>query len=114
MFMMKLMIIIQKEDKSTITEENKDSQLGINSIGYTVREELSQEAKDLLEKLINYQKLNFKGGNNRDYDFRDYSSLKELFRAIYFRKLTIEEAKRIQDEFNVALGVQEYYPAKSS
>ena len=65
------------EDKSKITEENKDSQLGIKSVGYTVSEKLSQEAKNLLEKLnnheklINYKKLNFKGGNNRDYDFSD-------------------------------------------
>ena len=65
------------------------------------------------EKLINYKKLNFKGGNNRDYDFSDYSSLKELFRAIYFRKLTIEEAERIQDEFNVVLSVLEDYPVKA-
>ena len=64
------------------------------------------------EKLINYKKINFKGGNNRDYDFSGCSSLKELFRAIYFRKLTIEEAERIQDEFNVVLGVLEDYPAK--
>ena len=66
-----------------------------------------------MEKLINYKKLNFKGGNNHDYDFSDYSYLKELFRAIYFRKLTIEEAERIEDELNVVLGVLEDYPAKA-
>ena len=38
-------------------EENKDNQLGINSIGYTVKEELSQEAKNMLEKLNNQEKL---------------------------------------------------------
>ena len=65
------------------------------------------------EKLISNKKLNFKGGNNRDYDFSDYSSLKELFMAIYFRKLSIEEAERIQDEFNVLLGALEDYPAKA-
>ena len=43
--------------------ENKNSQLGIKSIGYTIKEELSQEAKNILEKsnnqekLINYKKL---------------------------------------------------------
>ena len=91
------------EDKSKITEENKDSQLGTKSIGYTVREKVSQEAKNLLEKLnnqeklINCKKINFKGGNNRDYDFSDYSSLRELFKAIYFKQLSIEGAQRIQD-----------------
>ena len=34
-------------------EENKDNQLGVKSIGYTVKEELSQEAKNMLEKLNN-------------------------------------------------------------
>ena len=65
------------------------------------------------DKLINSKKLNFKVGNNHDYDFSDYSSLEEFFRAIYFRKLTIEEPERIQDEFNVALGVLEDYSAKA-
>ena len=64
-------------------------------------------------KIINYKKLNFKGSNNREYDFSGYSSLKELFRTIYFRKLTTEEAERIQDEFNVVLGVLEDYPEKA-
>ena len=35
------------------------------------------------EKLINYEKLNFKGGNNVDYDFINFSCLRELFRTIY-------------------------------
>ena len=45
------------EDRSKTTEENKDSQLGIKSIGYTVRENLSKEAKYLLEKRKNQEKL---------------------------------------------------------
>ena len=55
-------------------EENKDSQLGIKSIGYTIIQELSQEAKNMLEKLnnqekiINYKKRYFEGGNNFEYD----------------------------------------------
>ena len=43
-----------KTDKQL--EENKDSQLGAKSIGYTVKEELSQEAKNMLEKLNNQEK----------------------------------------------------------
>ena len=53
------------------------------------------------EKLINYKKLYFKGGrNNLDYDFSEYRSLKELFKAIYYRNIRIEKAERIRDEFN--------------
>ena len=65
------------------------------------------------ENLLTTKNLIVKGGNNRDYDFSDYTSLKELLRAIYFRKLTKKEAERIQDKFNVVLGVLEDYPAKS-
>ena len=51
------------EDKSDRRlEENKDSQLGAKSIGYTVKEKLSQEAKNMLEKINNQEKLiNYKG-----------------------------------------------------
>ena len=52
------------EDKTdNQLKENKDDQLGINSIGYIVKGELSQEAKNILkklnsqEKIINYKKL---------------------------------------------------------
>ena len=38
-------------------EENKGSLSGIKSIGYTIKEELSQEAKNILEKLNNQEKL---------------------------------------------------------
>ena len=56
-------------------EENKDNQLGVKSIGYVIKEELSQEAKNMLEKLsnqeklINYRKLKVTGSNKVDYDF---------------------------------------------
>ena len=56
--------IEDKTDKQL--KENKDSQLGVKSDGYTVKQELLQEAKHLLEKLnnqeklINYRKLSFK------------------------------------------------------
>ena len=76
-----------KTDKQS--NENKDSQLGIKSIGYTVKEKLSEEAKNMLEELNNqekyiiYQKRYLKGSNNGEYDFSDYKSLKEFFKAIY-------------------------------
>ena len=98
--------------------ENKGSQLGIKSIGYTIKEELPQEAKNILEKLnnqeklINYRKLNFTGGNKADYDFSEYRSLKELFKAIYYRNITIEKAERIQEEFNAIIDILKNYKLK--
>ena len=88
--------IEDKTDDQLKAIENKDSQLGIKSIGYIVKEELSQEAKNILkklsnqEKIINYKKLYLKGGNNLEYDFTDYKSLLEVFKGIYYRKITIE------------------------
>ena len=73
--------IEEKTDKQL--NENKDIQLGINSIGYIIKEKLSQEAKNMLEtlnnqeKLINYQKLYLTGGKNVEYDFSGYRLLKD-------------------------------------
>ena len=90
----------------------------MKSIGYTVKQVLSQEAKNMHEKLdneeklINYRKLNFKGGNNVDYDFSKFSSLKELFRVIYFGEIVIPATEREQDEFNSMLEVFRMYRQK--
>ena len=109
------------EDKTdNQLKENKDSQLGIKSIGYTIREALLQEAKNMLEKLsnqeklINYMKLNFTGGSKVDYDFSEYRPLKEFFKAIYYRNITIEEAERIQEEFDAIIGALKIYKPKKN
>ena len=63
------------EDKTNNQlKENKDSQLGIKSFGNNEKlsEKLSEEAKNMLEKLnsqkklINCQKFFLKGGSNID------------------------------------------------
>ena len=112
-----LKYIEDKTDKQL--NENKHSQLGIKSIGYTDKEELSQEEKNMLEKLnnqkklINYKKIGFAGGNKIDYNFSDYRSLKELFKTIYCRNITIEEAEGIQGEANATIdALGEYKPKK--
>ena len=99
-------------------EENKDSQLGIKSIGYIVKEELPQEAKNMLEKLkyqeklINYKKLYFKGCNKVDYDFTNFSSLRELFRAIYYGEILIPGAGREQGDFGDMIERLKAYKSK--
>ena len=81
----------------------------MKSISYTVKQELSQETENMLEKLnnqeklINYKKLNFKGGNNIDYYFSNFSSLRELFRVIYFGEIFIPAAEREQESFDSIL-----------
>ena len=44
------------EDQSK-TDNKEDNQLGVKSIGYKVKEVLSQEAKNMFEKLNNQEKL---------------------------------------------------------
>ena len=107
--MKRLKNIEDKTDKQL--EENKDSQLGIKSIGYTVKKELSQEAKNMLEKLNNQEKL-IKYRKLNDYDFIEHRSLKELFKAIYYRNITIEKAGRIQEEFNAIIDALKNYKPK--
>ena len=54
------------------------------------------------------------GGNNVDYDFSEYRSLKELFKAIYYRNLTIEEAERVQEDFDALIGALKSYKQKKN
>ena len=102
-------------------EESKDNQLGVKSIGYTVKEKISQEAKNMLEKLdnqeklINYKKLYLKGVNNADYDFTNFSSLREFFRTIYYGEILIPGAEREQSNFDDIIKIlKAYRPRKSS
>ena len=47
----------------------------------------------------------------KEYDFSDYKTFKELFRDLYYRRVTIDEAESKQEEFNVVLHVlKEYNP----
>ena len=68
-----------------MTESKKDNQLGIKSAAY---EKLSPDAKNILAKLTNqenrikYKWLYFKPSNMNEFDFREYNSLKELFKGI--------------------------------
>ena len=41
----------------------------------------------------------------KDYDFSDYRTFKELLRDLYYRTITIHDAKSKQDQFNTVLHV---------
>ena len=43
------------------------------------------------------------------YDFSDYKTFKKLFRDLYYRKMTIDEAELKQDEFNAVFDVLTNY-----
>ena len=102
-------------------EENKDNQSGVKSVIWTVKEKLSQRAKNTLEKLNNqekliyYKKLYLKGGNKVDYDFTNVNSLRGLFRTIYYRGILISGAEREQNNFDDIIRIlKAYRPRKSS
>ena len=43
-----------------------------------------------------------------------YKTFKELFKGLYYKKCTIDEAEREQDEFNAIIGVFEDYTPKNN
>ena len=47
------------------------------------------------------------------YDFSDYKIFKELFRDLYYKKMTIDGADHIQGEFNSVLDVLSDYTPRS-
>ena len=105
----------KSEEQLKMIENKKNSQLGIKSVTYILNEELSQEAKNVLVKfsnqgkIISYKKLSFKRDKYFGFDFSDYRSLKELFKGIYYRNISIDEKERIQDEYEAQLNALENY-----
>ena len=67
------------------------------------------------EKIINYKKLYFRGGNNKDYDFTNFSSLRELFSPICYGEILISAVEREQDNFDDMIKIlKAYRPRKDS
>ena len=105
------------EDK---TEEQlkaiKSKTENIKEITDFVEEPLSLEANGLIEetriiqKNVGYRILKITDSNKNTYDFSDYKTFKELFRHLYYRNMTIDEAER-KHEFDAVLGaLSEYCP----
>ena len=102
------------EDKNKVKNkvENKDIKEDF------VDQPLSFEARELIKEIktiqknVDYRKLKINGGNMKEYDFSDYKTFKELFRDVYYRHVTIDEAESKQDEFNAVLYVLKNYSPK--
>ena len=84
------------EDKNEkLLEVRNNTKENIKEVTDFFDQPLSFEAKELIEKIksiqkdVDYRKLKIKGGNNVDYDFSDYKTFKELFRDLYYKKITI-------------------------
>ena len=98
-------------------ENKRNIQLGIKSVTYILDEELSQEAKNMItnlsiqEKIIDYTNLRFKRNKSLEFDFREYRSLKNMFKEIYYRKISIDKAEDTQRESkNLYDALEKYRP----
>ena len=68
---------------------------------------------DNQEELIKYKwRLYFKASDMNEFDFRDFKTVKELFRAIYYRNLSIEDAETNKITFEGTLNVLKRYNPK--
>ena len=68
---------------------------------------------DNQEELIKYKwRLYFKASDMNEFDFRDFKTVRKLFRAIYYRNLSIEDAETNQITFEGTLNVLERYNPK--
>ena len=111
----RLKYIEDKSEEQLKTIKSKNEY--IKEITDFVEEPLSLEAKELIQEIriiqkdIDYRKLKVTGGNKNMYDFSDYKIFKELFKDLYYRNMTIDEAERKQDEFDAVSGaLSEYSP----
>ena len=104
------------EDKNKVKNkvENKD----IKEVTDFVDQTLNFEVKELIneiktiQKNVDYRKLKIIGGDKKEYDFSDYRTFKELFRDLYHKTITIDEAESKQDEFNTVLHLLKKYSPK--
>ena len=96
---------IEDKNEKPLEVKNKANE-NMEEVTDFVDQSLSFEAKELineiktLKKDVDYRKLKFRGGNNVDYDLSDYKTFKELFRDLYYRQFTIDDAESKEDEFN--------------
>ena len=94
------------EDKNEQLLKRKNKRENIKEVTCFGGEPLSPEAKVLIEKItviqkdVNYRRLIHRGGNKVTYDFSDYKTFNELFRDLYYKNMTINDAEMKQNKFN--------------
>ena len=49
--------------------------------------------KRVIQKDDDYRKLKITGGSKTEYVFSDYKTFKGLFRHLYYKRITIDDAK---------------------
>ena len=87
------------EDKNEQLLKIKNKTENIKEVTDFVRKPLSLEGKALIEEIriiqkdVNYRKLIIRGGNSVTYDFSNYKTFWELYRDLYYKEMTINDAE---------------------
>ena len=109
--------LINIEDKNEQLLQTKNRTENIKEVTDFVRKPLSLEAKALIEEIriiqkdVNYRKLIFRSGNGVMYHFSNYKTFRELYRNLYYKKMTINDAEMRQNEFiSIIDALNDYIP----
>ena len=100
---------IENKNEQLLKPKNKTE--NIKEVTDLFKEPLRPEAKALSEEIrtiqkdVNYRKLIIRDGDNSTNDFIHYKTFNELFRDLYYKKMTINDTEIKQDEFDSMLGV---------
>ena len=87
------------EDKNEKLVKVKNKSENMKEVTDFIDQPLRFEAKKLIEEIkvtqkdVDYRKLKVRGGNNVDYNFSGYKTFKELFRDLYYKKVTIDDVE---------------------
>ena len=94
------------EDKNEQLLKIKNKTKNIKEVTDFVGEPLSSEAEALIgeiraiQKNVDYRKLKIIGGNKVTYGFSDCKTFNELYRDLYYKNMTINNAEMKQNKFN--------------
>ena len=93
----------KSEERLNVIKNNTEK---IKEVTDFVGEPLSVKARGLIgeikiiQKDVDYRKLKITDRNKTTYDFSDYKTFKELFRDLYYRNMSVDEAEGKQDKFD--------------
>ena len=108
------------EDKNEELLKIKNKTENIKEVTDFFREPLTPEAKALIEEIaviqkdVDYIKLILRAGKKVTYEFSDYKTFNELFRDLYYKNMTMNDAEMKQKKFNtIRAALNNYFPKVS-
>ena len=107
---------IEDKNEQLLKAKNRTKNIKVTDF---VKEPLSLEAEALIEEIriiqedVDYKKLIIRGGNNVTCNFSNYKTFKELYRDLYYKKMTINDAETKQNEFSSIVNTLNNYLPKT-